>query len=76
VILAAEGESRRLAEASGAVLPVPPGDAAALAAAITRLRDDPALGQRLSAAGREFARGYLRSAQIDRLERILERAAQ
>lgn len=75
VILAAEGESRRLAEASGAVLPVPPGDAAALAGAIRRLRDDPALGAALSAAGREFARGYLRSAQIDRLESILERAA-
>jgi glycosyltransferase involved in cell wall biosynthesis len=33
-------------------LVVPPGDAAALAAALRRLRDDPALRRRLGAAGR------------------------
>lgn len=37
---------------------VPPSDAAALAAALARLRDEPALGARLGAAAREASRAY------------------
>jgi glycosyltransferase involved in cell wall biosynthesis len=37
---------------------VPPRDPAALAAAVTRLLDDPELGVRLAAAGRARAAGW------------------
>jgi glycosyltransferase involved in cell wall biosynthesis len=75
VILAAEGESRRLAADSGAVYPVAPGDPAALAAALRELAGDPGLRERLGASGREFASRYLRERQIEALERVLEGAA-
>jgi glycosyltransferase involved in cell wall biosynthesis len=71
VILAARGEAPRLAEAAGAALIVAPGDPAALAAAVRRLRDDPALGDGLSEAGRSFANGYLREDQTVALEAVL-----
>ncbi|MDQ2939009.1 MAG: glycosyltransferase family 4 protein, partial [Actinomycetota bacterium] len=51
VILAAEGESRRLAEAAQAAYPVPPGDSAALANALRTLRDDAGLCERLAERG-------------------------
>ena len=56
VVLAAQGEAPRLAESAGAALEVPPGDPEALAAAVRRLRDEPALRERLGEAGRGVRR--------------------
>jgi glycosyltransferase involved in cell wall biosynthesis len=75
VVLAAAGESARLAEAAGAALTVAPGDPAALAAAIGRLRAEPELRERLSAAGRSFAAANLREVQVERLEELLTELA-
>jgi glycosyltransferase involved in cell wall biosynthesis len=71
VVLAAAGESRRLAEAAGAALAVEPGDPAALAAAIRRLQEEPELAERLSDAGRAFGAANLRDVQVDRLDALL-----
>jgi glycosyltransferase involved in cell wall biosynthesis len=76
VILAAEGESRRLAADSEAVYPVPPGDSAALASAVRELAADSGLRDRLGRQGREFAAGHLRERQIEQLERILQGAVE
>jgi glycosyltransferase involved in cell wall biosynthesis len=54
---------------------VPPGDASALAAALRRLDDDPALAARLGAAGRTTAEGFGWDAARSRLEPLLERWA-
>lgn len=75
VVLAASGESPRIAERAGSALVVPPGDAEALAAAVRRLRDEPELADRLAAAGAGLAEEYLRERQIERLEQILSEAA-
>lgn len=53
VIASAAGGITDIVEDGVTGLLVPPGDAASLAAAIARLRDDPALGRRLALAGRE-----------------------
>lgn len=52
---------------------VPPGDAAALAAALRHLRDDPALAARLARAGRAAAADYAWERVRPRLESLLER---
>ncbi|MEK6328277.1 MAG: glycosyltransferase family 4 protein [Actinomycetota bacterium] len=75
VISAAEGEMQRLVTEAGAALTVPAGDPGALAAAVERLRDDPALGVRLASHGRDFAAAYLREDHAVRLARLLESAA-
>jgi glycosyltransferase involved in cell wall biosynthesis len=54
---------------------VSPGDATALAAAIRRLDDDPALAARLGAAARTTAEGFGWDAARARLEPLLERWA-
>src|SRR5690606_19885917 len=54
---------------------VPPGDAAALAAAIGRLADDAALRTRLGAAARARAAAFTWAARAERLEAALEAAA-
>lgn len=69
VIVAAAGETRRLAE--GSTLTVPPEDPAELAKAVRRLRDDPELGRRLAEKGRELAREYLREDGADRMVDLL-----
>lgn len=71
VVVAAAGEATRLAEAASAGLPVPPGDAQALADAVRALRDDQTLAGRLVAAGREFAEANVRDRQVERLEELL-----
>jgi glycosyltransferase involved in cell wall biosynthesis len=71
VILAASGEAPRLAAEADAALVVAPADPDALAGAVRRLRDEPALASRLSDAGRAFAAHHLREDQIGNLERIL-----
>jgi glycosyltransferase involved in cell wall biosynthesis len=75
VVLAADGEARRLAEAAGAVLPVAPGDPAALAAGIRRLAGDPGLCSRLSERGRAFAADHGRERGARRLVEVVEEAA-
>ncbi|MDX1932264.1 MAG: glycosyltransferase family 4 protein, partial [Capsulimonadales bacterium] len=50
---------------------VPPGDPSALAEALTRLRDDRALGIRLGAAGRERCeRLFTLGRMVDRIENV------
>ena len=73
VIVAADGETRRLAE--GAALLAPPEDPGALAAAVRELRGDPELGRRLGERARERARDYLREVQAERLVTELEALA-
>jgi glycosyltransferase involved in cell wall biosynthesis len=75
VIVAAGGEPTRLVGDSGAGLPVPPGDAEALAAAVRRLRDEPLVAGELAAAGREFAAANVRERQVERLDALLGRLA-
>jgi glycosyltransferase involved in cell wall biosynthesis len=72
VLVATPGEPRRIAERHGVALPVVPGDPAALAAAVRRLRDDAALRKRLTLAGRAFAADHLRDRQTARLEMLLQ----
>jgi glycosyltransferase involved in cell wall biosynthesis len=71
VIVSAAGETRRLSEREGAALTVTPGDAAGLAAAVRRLRDDEALAAELVAGGRRLAAANLREDGVLRLERVL-----
>ncbi len=54
VVLAIDGVIRQVIEAAGAGLPVPPGDAAAMAAAIQALAADPARGRSMGLAGRRY----------------------
>jgi colanic acid biosynthesis glycosyl transferase WcaI len=71
VIVASGGEAARLAEREGVALTVAPGEPAALADAVRRLRDDPALRDSLTGSGRAFAAANLRERQGERLESIL-----
>jgi glycosyltransferase involved in cell wall biosynthesis len=75
VVVAAPGESRRIASDQGAGLAVAPGDSAALAAAIRKLASDRELRGVLGEGGRRFAAEHLREGQVERLERVLEQAA-
>jgi colanic acid biosynthesis glycosyl transferase WcaI len=75
VIVAAGAEPRRLATGAAAGLGVAPGDSDALAAAVRRLRDDPALRERLGTAGRAFATANLRERQNERMCELLEEVA-
>ncbi len=52
VVLAIDGVIRQVVEDAGAGVFVQPGDSQAMAAAIRRLADDPAAGQRMGMAGR------------------------
>ncbi|HXF00982.1 MAG TPA: glycosyltransferase family 4 protein [Solirubrobacterales bacterium] len=71
VIVAAAGEPQRLVAEGDAGIAVPPADAEALAGAVRRLRDDPALGASLGEAGRAFASQHLRERQVAQLEEVL-----
>jgi colanic acid biosynthesis glycosyl transferase WcaI len=71
VVLAAVGESVRLTEEAGAAISVPPGDAAALAGAVRKLRDDRNLSTELAARGREFAERNAREVGVDTLDRLV-----
>jgi colanic acid biosynthesis glycosyl transferase WcaI len=74
VIVAAAGESQRLVAEAEAGIAVPPSDAEALADAVRRLHDEPALSSRLAEAGRAFASQHLRERQVGELEEILRQA--
>jgi glycosyltransferase involved in cell wall biosynthesis len=76
VVLAAEGEGAEVVRRSGAGLVVPPGDPAALAAAVRALAADPALRRRMGEAGRRAAverydRARISGRFIDSLEESL-----
>jgi glycosyltransferase involved in cell wall biosynthesis len=75
VVVAAGEEPRRLMAAAGAGLGVMPGNPAALAAAVRRLRDEPDLRRRLAAAGRTFAQAHRRERQSERMRSLLEDVA-
>jgi glycosyltransferase involved in cell wall biosynthesis len=58
IIGSVRGEARAILERSGGALIVDPEDSDAIAAAVRQLRNDPALGRRLGASGREFVVGH------------------
>ena len=71
VIASAHGGALDLIEPGTSGLLVPPGDPAALAAAIAMLLDDPALGTRLGAAARRRAQTYFtRDLFVSGIERV------
>lgn len=72
VIVAADGETLRLATEADIGLGVEPEDADAMAEAVERLRDDPALTARLAENGRSFATEYLRERQSERMVDLAE----
>ena len=74
VVVAAPGETRRVAEEAEAALCVPPGDAGALAGAVRRLQDDRALGERLARGARAFAEANSRERGAERMEGVLRQA--
>ena len=68
VILSVPGEAQAILERSGGGCYVPPGDAAALAAAIRDLKADPERRRRMGANARRFVEGaYDRRRESDRL---------
>ena len=74
IVLAVEGEARRLLDRAGAGVSVAPGDASALAAAVERLAGDPELRRTLGAAGALFVeREFSRRTWAERYLRILNR---
>ena len=75
IVVAAIGETRRLADEAGAALCVPPGDPTALADAIRRLRDDASLGEGLARRARQFAEANSRDRWVTPLEKTLNEAA-
>lgn len=75
VVLAVDGEARRVLERSGGGTAVPAGDAAALAAAIERLGADAAQRGHMGEAGRAFVeQEFNRRVWADRYLEILESA--
>jgi len=70
--VAAVGETARIAERASVGLAVDPDDPRELAAAVRRLRDDPALAARLSENGSRFAAENLRERQSDRVVTLAE----
>lgn len=75
VIVAAEGEMRRLTSEADAALGVPAEDPEALAEAVRRLKEDPELRAQLGEHGRAFAAQYLRERQAGQLASLLESVA-
>ena len=76
VLAAPEGEATRVFGEAKAALVIPPEDPEALAGALRRLRDDPALAAGLARAGGELVRRrYLRAELAARMLRFVERVA-
>jgi glycosyltransferase involved in cell wall biosynthesis len=71
VILSAAGESARLLEQAGGGVVVPPESPDELAAAVRWLAAHPGEAAEMGRRGREYAGTQLRSAQAERLERLL-----
>jgi glycosyltransferase involved in cell wall biosynthesis len=74
LLVAPDGEARRVIEADGAGLWVPAGKPEALAAAVCRLRDDAALRGRLAAASLAAAPRHTRETQARCFLEALQRA--
>lgn len=72
VIVAADGETLRLATEAEVGIGVAPADAEALAGAVRRLREQPELAAAMSERGRTFARSYLREEHADHLVDLIE----
>jgi glycosyltransferase involved in cell wall biosynthesis len=73
IVLAVDGEAKRLLERAGAGVAVPPGDAAALAGALRELAGDAGLRHRLGTAGAAFVdREFSRRTWAGRYLRLLE----
>jgi colanic acid biosynthesis glycosyl transferase WcaI len=71
-----DSDVARLVAETGCGLLVPPGDPRALADAVLRLRNDPALAGRLASAGRAAAEAsYSRDVVVDAYERLLRQVA-
>lgn len=75
LVAACRGEMSRLVDGERIGLVVPHGEPALLAAAIRRLRAEPALREELSQRARTFARRHLRGEQARSLAEMLESAA-
>lgn len=78
IIGSVRGEAREILDASGGALIVDPEDAAAIAAAVRRLKADPSLASRLGEAGARFARDHydrrhLASRYLDLLAEVVRR---
>lgn len=71
VIVAAAGETSRVAEEAGAALTVPPADPGKLAEAVRRLKGDETLRESLATGARAFAESNSRERGVGELERIL-----
>jgi colanic acid biosynthesis glycosyl transferase WcaI len=74
LLVAPDGEARRIVEEDGAGLWVPPGNPPALADAVRRLRDDPELRCRLARASLAAAPRHTRETQARRFLDALEKA--
>lgn len=73
IALAIDGVIREVVEQAGAGVFVPPGDPAALAAALRNLAADPARLQQMGAAGRRYLETYFdRSTLAGQLETVLQ----
>jgi len=76
VLLAIDGPIRAVVEQAGAGVFVPPGDPAALAAAMRKLAADPAAAQRMGLAGRAYLEKHFeRGALAKQLEEVILTAA-
>lgn len=74
VVLAIDGVVRQVVEAARAGLAVPPGDASALAGAISALADNPQMAQTMGESGRAYVAAHFdRTALADQLTSILQR---
>jgi putative colanic acid biosynthesis glycosyltransferase WcaI len=75
VLVAAPGESRRLASEQGAGVALPPEDPGALAGAIRKLASDDRFSAGVAEQAHRFAAEHLREQQVPKLERILTAVA-
>lgn len=76
LVVCARGEASELATGAGAALAVEPGDAAGLADAVRRLRDDAGLAGSLAGAARSFGVANSRERGVEEMERVLDAVAE
>lgn len=75
IVLGVEGEAKALLDAAGGGIAITPEDADGLAAAVERLADDRALGERLGASGRTHVEAHFdRRVLAERYLHLLEAA--
>jgi glycosyltransferase involved in cell wall biosynthesis len=71
VVVAANGETHRMAAESHAALRAPAGNAPAVATALRRLKTEPQFAATLGESGVAFASQHRRERQVERLEEVL-----